>query len=631
MSDEPNSARARSAWIDRPMSFLKRRLGMVTPSALEGMGATANGSGASFRVWAPHADSVSLAGTFNNWSMWRTPLAAEGDGCWSTTVRAASPGDEYKYIIRGNGETHTRTDPYARSVTRPHQNSVISATEEMRADARDFAMPPANELVIYELHVGTFAQTSAQGGSVGDFRGVIRKLPYLRALGVNAIELMPVKEFAGDYSWGYNPAHPYAVANAYGGREALRALIQAAHKYEMTVIIDVVYNHFGPQELALWQYDGWHENGHGGIYFYNDWRAQTPWAHTRPDYGRPEVRRYLAENARMWLQELGADGLRWDATSYIRTASGFDDDEANCLPDGWNLMRRINDEIHGTLPGRLSIAEDMQKNAALTRATSQGGAGFDAQWDAAFVHTVREAVIGSQDEERSMAALRDVLASRFNDRAFDRVIYTESHDEVANGKARVPEEISPGDAASYFAKKRSVLGAALVFTAPGVPMIFQGQEFLEDGWFDDHAPLDWKKAQTQSGIVHVYCDLIRLRRNLDGRSAGLTGAHINGFHVNDEEKVIAYHRWNQGGPGDDVVVVANFANCARDAYTVGFPRQGVWRIRFNSDRRIYANSFGDHRCPDIIAAKPRSDGIDGMPYWGNVTLAPYTVLILSQD
>ena len=613
------------------MSFLKRRLGMVTPSALEGMGATANGSGASFRVWAPHADSVSLAGTFNNWSMWRTPLAAEGDGCWSTTVRAARPGDEYKYIIRCDGETHTRTDPYARHVTRPHQNSVISATEEMRADARDFAMPPANELVIYELHVGTFAQTSAQGGSVGDFRGVIRKLPYLRALGVNAIELMPVKEFAGDYSWGYNPAHPYAVANAYGGREALRALIQAAHKYEMTVIIDVVYNHFGPQELALWQYDGWHENGHGGIYFYNDWRAQTPWAHTRPDYGRPEVRRYLAENARMWLQELGADGLRWDATSYIRTASGFDDDEANCLPDGWNLMRRINDEIHGTLPGRLSIAEDMQKNAALTRATSQGGAGFDAQWDAAFVHTVREAVIGSQDEERSMAALRDVLASRFNDRAFDRVIYTESHDEVANGKARVPEEISPGDAASYFAKKRSVLGAALVFTAPGVPMIFQGQEFLEDGWFDDHAPLDWKKAQTQSGIVHVYCDLIRLRRNLDGRSAGLTGAHINGFHVNDEEKVIAYHRWNQGGPGDDVVVVANFANCARDAYTVGFPRQGVWRIRFNSDRRIYANSFGDHRCPDIIAAKPRSDGIDGMPYWGNVTLAPYTVLILSQD
>ena len=348
----------------------------------------------------------------------------------------------------------------------------------------------------------------------------MRKLSYLHALGVNAIELMPVKEFAGDYSWGYNPAHPFAVANAYGGREALRALIRAAHEHGIAVFIDVVYNHFGPQELALWQYDGWHENGHGGIYFYNDWRAKTPWAHTRPDYGRPEVRRYLAENARMWLQELGADGLRWDATSYIRTASGFDGDAANHLPDGWNLMRRINDEIHSTLPGRLSIAEDMQNNAALTRAASQGGAGFDAQWDAAFVHTVRAVVIGAQDEGRSMAALRDVLAARFNDSAFDRIVYTESHDEVANGKARVPEEISPGAAAGYFAKKRSVLGAVLVFTAPGIPMIFQGQEFLEDGWFDDHAPLDWSKAQSHNGIVHVYCDLIRLRRNLDERRRG---------------------------------------------------------------------------------------------------------------
>ena len=95
--------------------------------------------------------------------------------------------------------------------------------------------------------------------------------------------------------------------------------------------------------------------------------------------------------------------------------------------------------------------------------------------------------------------------------------------------------------------------------------------------------------------------------------------------------MIAYHRWDRGGPGDDVVVVANFANRTHDAYTIGFPRGGVWRVRFDSDRRVYANSFGDHRCPDVIAAKPRGGGIDGMPYWGNVTLAPYTALILSQD
>lgn len=632
MNDNMNNAPSWSALVDRPMAFLKRRLGMVTPASSTGMGATADGDRTSFRVWAPNADSVFVAGAFNNWSTWRTPLVAEGDGCWSVTVRAAKPGDEFKYVIRRNGESLIRTDPYARHVTRPYQNSVIVTPEETAPSQDGFAMAPLNELVLYELHVGTFfAQERRDGrGSAGDFASVVRKLPYLRALGINAIELMPVKEFAGDYSWGYNPGHPFAVSNAYGGREALRALIRAAHQQGIAVIIDVVYNHFGPQDLALWQYDGWHENGHGGIYFYNDWRAETPWAHTRPDYGRQEVRRYLAENARMWLEELGADGLRWDATSYIRSASGFDGDESQHLPDGFSLMCSINDEIHTLAPGRISIAEDMQKNPALSRATEHGGAGFDAQWDADFVHTVRQAVIGAQDEDRSMAALGNVLAARFNDTAFDRVIFTESHDEVANGKARVPEEISPGDAASYYAKKRSTLGAVVVFTAPGIPMIFQGQEFLEDRWFDDHVPLDWRKAQTHSGIVHLYCDLIRLRRNYDKFSAGLAGPHIHVFLANDEHKVLAFHRWEMGGPGDDVVIVANFANRMHKAYTVGFPREGVWRVRFNSDRRIYASSFGDHRCPDIVAARSSGEG-SVMPYWGNITLAPYTALIFSQD
>ncbi len=579
MKRKEGRAPAWSALIDRPAAFLKRRLGLVTPSGHAGMGGSAIVAGASFRVWAPHAESVFLAGAFNGWSTWRTPLAAEGDGNWSVTVRSARSGDEYKYVIRRNGETFVRTDPYARYVTRPEQNSVVVAAEEMQTDEHGFRSAPLNELVIYELHVGTFTSRRSEDGksTAGSFAGVVRKLPYLRSLGVNAIELMPVKEFAGNYSWGYNPGHPFAVANAYGGRDALRALIREAHEYGIAVIIDVVYNHFGPQDLALWQFDGWRENGHGGIYFYNDWRAETPWAHTRPDYGRVEVRRYLAENARMWLQELGADGLRWDATSYIRMASGFDGDDGKRLPDGWRLMRDINDEIHGSLPGRLSIAEDMQRNAALTRATDQGGAGFDAQWDAAFVHTVRDVVIRAQDDERSMAALRDVLAARFNDRAFDRVVFTESHDEVSNGKARVPHEIAPEATSGYYAKKRSSLGAVLVFTAPGIPMIFQGQEFLEDGWFNDQAPLDRGKVKAHNGIVQLYKDLIRLRRNLNGVSAGLTGAHIHVFHANDEEKVIAFHRWAEGGPGDDVIVVANFANRTQAAYTIGFPRRRVAR------------------------------------------------------
>ncbi len=627
MAQTVRDAQSRPGWVERPLSFLKRRLGLIEPAAVAGMGAIPTEEGVAFRVWAPHAGSVFVMGAFNGWSTWRTPLARQEDGRWSVVVGNARPGDQYKYVIRRGEQTLVRADPYARRVTQPHRNSVVGPAPEAAGRGAGFPLPPLHELVIYELHVGTF---TGKPGRPGGFAGVIAKLPYLAGLGVNAIELMPVAEFPGAYSWGYNPSHPFAVSQAYGGRDALAALIRAAHRAGIAVLVDVVYNHFGPQELDLWRFDGWHEHEQGGIYFYSDWRAATPWGHTRPDYGRPEVQQYLADNARMWLEELHADGLRWDATSYIRSASGFDGDDGAAIADGWALMRRINDELNARFPGRIFIAEDMQNNAALTLPTEHGGAGFQAQWDAGFVHAVRAAVIAAQDESRSMDALRDALAFRFNSSAFDRVVYSESHDEVANGKARVPEEIEPGKPGSYFAKKRSTLAAALVFTAPGVPMIFQGQEFLSGGWFDDHVPLDWRRAVTFSGIYRLYRDLIRLRRNLDGATRGLCGAHINVFHVNEADKLIAYHRWDAGGPGDDVVVIANFANAARRDYTLGFPRSGAWRVRLNSDLRAYAAEFSHVRCADVNAAPAAQAGADDMPAQGTIAIGPYSVLILSQ-
>jgi 1,4-alpha-glucan branching enzyme len=217
-------------------------------------------------------------------------------------------------------------------------------------------------------------------------------------------------------------------------------------------------------------------------------------------------------------------------------------------------------------------------------------------------------------------------------RAFDRVIFSESHDEVANGKARLPEEIAPNQAANPYARKRAGLAAALVMTAPGVPMLFQGQEFLEDGWFDDRAPLDWSKTRTHRGNLILYRDLIRLRRNVGRRTRGLQGEHVQVYHVNNCDKLIAFHRWQVGGPGDDVVVVMNFANRTYDAYTLGFPRPGLWRARLNSDRRIYGDDFTDQACPDVVAARTSSGSlVDGMPCWGNVTIGPYAALILSQE
>jgi 1,4-alpha-glucan branching enzyme len=183
-----------------------------------------------------------------------------------------------------------------------------------------------DELVIYELHVGTLNVKTE--GQTGTFDSAMEKLPYLRDLGINAVELMPVAEFPGDFSWGYNPAHPFAVESGYGGADGLKRFVKAAHQHGIAVIIDVVYNHLGPSDLALWQFDGWSENGKGGIYFYNDHRAQAPWGETHPDYGRGEMRRYLRDNALMWLDEYRTDGLRWDMIIYIKNIWSRTEEEA---------------------------------------------------------------------------------------------------------------------------------------------------------------------------------------------------------------------------------------------------------------------------------------------------------------
>jgi 1,4-alpha-glucan branching enzyme len=178
------------------------------------------------------------------------------------------------------------------------------------------------------------------------------------------------------------------------------------------------------------------------------------------------VRQYIRDNALFWLNKYRLDGLRLDSVSNIRSVAGRD------LPDGWGLLQWIHNDIRASQPWKITVAEDLQNNEWITKDTGSGGAGFGSQWDAAFVHPIRDAIIAANDADRDMWAVKDALYHGYNGDAVRRVIYTESHDEVANGHSRVPEEIWPGNAGSWFSRKRSTLGAALVFTAPGIPMIF---------------------------------------------------------------------------------------------------------------------------------------------------------------
>ena len=167
----------------------------------------------------------------------------------------------------------------------------------------------------------------------------------------------------------------------------------------------------------------------------------------------------------------------------------------------------------------------------------------------------------------------------------------------------------------------------MVFTAPGIPMLFQGQEFLEDGYFHDDDPLDWNKLSVYDGILDMYRDLIHLRRNLSGTTQGLKGQNINIHHVNNGAKVIGFHRWDQGGPGDDVVVVSNFRNQSWNQYRVGLPGPGTWRVRFNSDWNGYDQGFSNHPSNDVVAEQVP---YDGMSHSADLSFGPYTTIILSR-
>ncbi len=595
------------------------------PSGRPGMGAMPHDDGTDFRVWAPNARSVHVIGSFNKWKEPGIPLAKEEGGLWSVSVPGVRDGEHYKFRIRSGKNILLKVDPRARMIDPETGNGVIYRD---RFDWEDLEWTPPylHEAVVYELHVGTFCPERKHCS--GTFESVIRRLPYLKDLGINVIELMPPHEFPGETSWGYNPSHPFAVEASYGGPDSLKTLIREAHRHGIAVLLDVVYNHFGPDQLDLWQFDGWSENELGGIYFYNDWRAETPWGHTRPDYGRHEVRQYLRDNALMWIEEFRADGLRMDAVSYIRRSKGNEHHESVDLPEGWQVLQWINKDLKLHSPRIISIAEDLGNNCALTAWVDDGGAGFDTQWDASFVHPLRAVLENPEDDSRDIGAMACAIIPSCEGDAFRRVIYSESHDEVANGRQRLVSEIDPGDPGSVWARRRALQAAGVMLTSPGVPMLFQGQEFLEDGWFDDQNMLDWEKARRFRGIRMAYRDLIQLRRNLRGVTRGLNGQHVDVFHRDAESKVLAWHRWHDGGPRDSTVVIMNLSNREHEFYELTLPAEGEWIVRFNADWTGYSADFGD---ADLICVEGREGEIGHPGVVGGLKLPPYGLVVLSQD
>ncbi len=603
------------------------------------IGATVVGSAAgrqaTFRVWAPNAHSAVLKGDFTGWKPLQMQPDPKHPGYWTATSPRARDGDAYQYLFDGR---LLRRDPAARRVS-PGENKAIvvepqkfdwaarmaAAAPATRsagpvrpgAAASAWKTPPLREMVIYEMHLDTFVRDIPGGKSA--FLRASKAMPYLKGLGINAIQLMPVCEFPGERSWGYNPGDLFAIESSLGTPDDFREFVAAAHANGIAVLLDVVHNHYGPDQVAAWQFD---VDGGPGPYFYSDPSlAETEWG-PRPDYSKAGVRDFILANIRMFLEEYRLDGFRWDSVYNIRYTPG-NAGEANA--DGDRLLREVNAWMAARFPRAIRIAED--------HAYDNGGVGFDAQWHSAFQATLSD-FLAMPDARKDVASFAAVLA-RLEP---GWIQFSECHDSAGdlNGHHRLPACIDPVNPASTRARALSLMANAVVMTVPGTPMYLQGFEGHDVRDFSDTAAFEWGSVRgPRRGLVQANAHLAALRRNLTGATPGLLGDEIAILQADPESKVLAYGRRQpdaSGPAGASTLVVHNFSTNALKQHPVRLPvadassssAPRAWFCHFTSARPDYD--------PDFKAFGPAvGDGFQ-LPARQNaipLDLAPWSTVILS--
>ncbi len=578
------------------------------------MGANLIGDGATFRVWAPQARSVHVIGDFNGHGRTEASLLTRDEhGHWRGFIPGARDRHRYLFYVVGEGSEGPKRDPYARELETPFPSECIIREPDFPWHETGFRAPPFHEIVIYQLHVGTFF-TPRLPNKGGTFLDVARKVPYLAELSVSALQLMPIQEFQTQFSLGYNgtdyfsPEMDFAVADAdlapyltdvnavldekglrrfhvddlRGEMNQLKTLVDLCHVYGIAVLLDVVYNHaggdFGDESLYFFDRQdpaGGHRRslyftdvGHaGGLVF---------------DFAKPEVRDFLIQNAKFYLDEYRVDGFRYDQVSVI------DHDGA---PHGWGFCQDLTNTLHAHRPAALHLAEYWGVNPYVVKAPPEG-AGFDATLTDGLRLAIRD-VIGnaSAPDERPLAMTRlghGLWPDGFHDH-WRFVQGPENHDLVYKGREeRIARLGDPSNPRSWYARSRARVATGVTLTAPGIPMLFMGQEFLEDKqWsdnfeFDGNLLLHWAglEAGDRQMLDHLRFmrELIHLRRS----RPGLCGQGFRVVHDHDGNRVLAFHRWVPG-EGYDVLVVAHLGNAHRFGYRIGFPGGGRWSEVFNSD------------------------------------------------
>lgn len=514
-----------------------------------------------FTLFAPYNKQAALKGDFSNWE----PIAMNKgeDGVFRTKVELEDGDYEYKFAVRSQSfflkpnEWVDVTDPYAIAVKDDEtQNGIIRIrkgqpvvdTYEWKNDHNN--LPADHELVIYEMHIGDFSGGEDDPYPRGQYKHVIEKLDYLSELGINAIELMPVNENPFEYSWGYMIRHLFAAESTYGPSQDLKQLIDECHGRGIRVLLDCVFNHTDTEApLTKIDFNYWYRKEPSDPEY--NWGPEFDYEHFDENLQIFPARKFVDDVIRFWIREYHIDGIRYDAVKQI--------DNFDFL---FGAVQAAKEEA-GPKPF-YNIAEFIPNTPVVTNEDGP----MDGCWNDAFAYSVMEFVSG---KESNLERLKDALEPKRMGYMgpTNTVNYLSSHDHN-----RVMIELADNEIFDEEAFRRAKLGVALLFTSVGVPMVYMGEEFgsYQPKEVVSHK-LDWTllKNENNQGLFQFYKGMINLRKS----NYALHTGNIDFFHTNQEDRVLAYTRWND--EGSRIVVVANLSENFLGDYAIEcFPENGTW-------------------------------------------------------
>ena len=594
--------------------------------------------GATFAVWAPNADSVSVIGDFNSWDKDANQLhPREQSGIWEGFVPGVGHGALYKYHVHSR-VTRTgmdKADPFAAfSEAPPRQASIVWdltydwgdgawMSERSRANGREAPWS------VYELHIGSWMRVPEDNNRWLTYRELAPKLAdYALSLGFTHVELMPVMEHPLYQSWGYQVEGYFAPTSRYGTPQDFMYMVDHLHQRGLGVILDWVPSHFPTDEFGLQNFDGTHlfEHADPRLGLHPDWGSSIF------NYGRNEVRGFLMSSALSWLHRYHADGLRVDGVASMLYLD-YSRKQGEWIPNKFggrenleavDFLRRFNIEVYKERPDTQTIAEESTSWPMVSRPTYLGGLGFGMKWDMGWMH----------DTLKYMS--EDPVHRRFhhNDLTF-RMLYAFnenfmlplSHDEVVHGKGSLIQKM-PGDEWQKFANMRLLF--AWMYAQPGKKLIFMGGEFGQWHEWDVESSLDWHLLNhaPHAGLSHWVGDLNRVLREenalheIDFDPAGFSWIDAS----DNEQSVVSVLR--KGSAPDDLLIAAfNFTPVPRHNYQIGAPKGGHWRELLNSDAPMYGGS-GQGNLGGVDAAPV---GRHGYLHSVTLTLPPLGAIFLKPE